>query len=85
MPEDTVFDSTDKGTFRPIAKLILKQGDTFTLQLPDWDLPRVVSFNLERIHLFLSCARDREDLSKSPFNYYFKLCFIKDCLVLVTD
>jgi hypothetical protein len=29
MPEDTIFDSTNKGTLRPNVKLILKQGDTF--------------------------------------------------------
>jgi hypothetical protein len=38
MPEDTVFDSTDKGTLRPNAKPISKQGDTFSpMQLPNWD------------------------------------------------
>jgi hypothetical protein len=37
MPEDTVFDSTDKGTLRPNTKLISKQGDTFKpIQLPNW-------------------------------------------------
>jgi hypothetical protein len=37
MPEDTVFDSTDKGTLRPNAKPISKQGDTFKpMQLPNW-------------------------------------------------
>jgi hypothetical protein len=29
MPEDIVFDSTDKGTLRPNAKLIRKKGDAF--------------------------------------------------------
>ena len=38
MPEDTVFDSTDKGTLRPNEDPIRKQGDTFKpMQLPDWD------------------------------------------------
>jgi hypothetical protein len=37
MPEDTVFDSTDKGTLRPNAKPISKQGDTFKpMKLPSW-------------------------------------------------
>ena len=37
MPEDTVFDSTDKGTLRPNAKPISKQGDTFKpIRLPNW-------------------------------------------------
>jgi hypothetical protein len=37
MPEDTVFDSTDKGTLRPNAKPISKQGDTFKpMRLPNW-------------------------------------------------
>ena len=35
MPEDTVFDPTDKGTLRPDAKLLRKKGDTFKpLNLP---------------------------------------------------
>jgi hypothetical protein len=38
MPEDTVFDSTDKGTLRPNTKLLRKKGDTFNpMQLPYWD------------------------------------------------
>ena len=37
MPEDTVFDSTDKGTLRPNAKPLRKKGDVFTpMQLPNW-------------------------------------------------
>jgi hypothetical protein len=37
MPEDTVFDSTDKGTLRPNAKPLRKKGDAFTpMQLPNW-------------------------------------------------
>jgi hypothetical protein len=37
MPEDTVFNFTDKGTLRPNAKLISKQGDTFKpIKLPSW-------------------------------------------------
>jgi len=37
MPEDTIFDSTDKGTLRPNAKPISKQGDTFKpMRLPNW-------------------------------------------------
>ena len=37
MPEDTVFDSTDKGTLRPNEDPIYKQGDTFKpMQLPNW-------------------------------------------------
>ena len=38
MPEDTVFDSTDKGTLRPNAKPIRKKGNAFKpMQLPNWD------------------------------------------------
>jgi len=38
MPEDTVFDSTDKGTLRPNEDPICKQGATFKpMQLPNWD------------------------------------------------
>jgi hypothetical protein len=38
MPEDTIFDSTNKGTLRPNAKPISKQGDTFSpIQLLNWD------------------------------------------------
>jgi hypothetical protein len=29
MPEDTVFDSTDRGTLRPNAKPLRKKGDAF--------------------------------------------------------
>jgi hypothetical protein len=37
MPEDTVFDYTDKGTLRPNAKSLQKKGDTFQpMQLPDF-------------------------------------------------
>jgi hypothetical protein len=37
MPEDTVFDSTDKGTLRPNEDPIRKQGGTFKpIQLPNW-------------------------------------------------
>ena len=37
MPEDTIFDSTDKGTLRPNAKPLRKKGDAFTpMQLPNW-------------------------------------------------
>lgn len=48
MPEDTVFDSTDKGTLRPNAKPLRKKGDAFTpMQLPNWsweiNLPENVS------------------------------------------
>ncbi len=41
MPEDTVFDPTDKGALRPKAKLIRKKGDSFEpMQLPyfDWEI-----------------------------------------------
>ena len=35
MPEDTVFDSTDKGTLRPNAKPLRKKGDAFKpMELP---------------------------------------------------
>ena len=38
MPEDTVFDSTDKGTLRPNANPIWKKGNAFKpMQLPNWD------------------------------------------------
>jgi len=48
MPEDTTFDSTDKGTLRPNAKPLRTKGDTFTpMQLPNfsWEitLPENVS------------------------------------------
>jgi hypothetical protein len=37
MPEDTVFDLTDKGTLRPNAKPLRKKGDVFKpLNLPDF-------------------------------------------------
>jgi hypothetical protein len=42
MLEDTVFDSTDKGTLRPNAKPLRKKGDAFNLvKLPDfsWEIP----------------------------------------------
>ena len=41
MPEDTVFDSTDKGTLRPNKDPLHKQGSTFKpIQLPqfDWEI-----------------------------------------------
>jgi hypothetical protein len=48
MPEDTVFDPTNKGTLRPRAKPIRKKGDSFKpMQLPNWgweiNLPEDVS------------------------------------------
>ena len=48
MPEDTVFDSTDKGTLRPNAKPLRTKGDAFyPMKLPDfgWEitLPEEVS------------------------------------------
>jgi hypothetical protein len=37
MPEDTVFDPTDKGTLRPNAKPLQKKGDHFEpMILPEW-------------------------------------------------
>jgi hypothetical protein len=56
MPEDTVFDSTDKGTLRPNKDLLGKTGDTFKpMKLPDWDyqitLPKHVSLD-DLISLF---------------------------------
>jgi Transposase IS4 len=41
MPEDTVFDSTDKGTLRPDAKPLRTKGDAFyPMKLPDfgWEI-----------------------------------------------
>jgi len=41
MPEDTTFDSTDKGTLRPLAKPLRTKGDTFIpMELPDfgWEI-----------------------------------------------
>ena len=41
MPEDTVFDSTDKGTLRPDAKPLRAKGDAFyPMKLPDfgWEI-----------------------------------------------
>ena len=48
MPEDTIFDSTDKGTLRPNENPLRNQGDSFKpMQLPDWgweiNLPNNVS------------------------------------------
>ena len=48
MPEDTVFDSTDKGTLRPNEDPLRNQGDTFKpMELPNWgweiNLPNNVS------------------------------------------
>jgi hypothetical protein len=48
MPEETVFDSTDKGTLRPNTKPLRKKGDAFyPMKLPDfgWEivLPENVS------------------------------------------
>ena len=48
MPEETIFDPTDKGTLRPNAKPLQKKGDTFQpMKLPDfsWEiiLPEHVS------------------------------------------
>ena len=38
MPEDTVFDPTDKGTLRPNAKPLRVKGDAFyPMKLPDFD------------------------------------------------
>jgi hypothetical protein len=50
MPEDTTFNSTNKGTLRPDAKPLRMKGDTFTpMQLPNfsWEitLPENVSPN----------------------------------------
>jgi hypothetical protein len=37
MPEDTVFDSTNKGTLRPNEDPLRKQGELFKpMQLPNW-------------------------------------------------
>jgi hypothetical protein len=37
MPEDTIFDSTDKGTLRPNENPLRNQGDLFKpMQLPNW-------------------------------------------------
>ena len=41
MPEDTIFNSTDKGTLRPNENPLRKKGDTFKpMQLPDfgWEI-----------------------------------------------
>ena len=41
MPDDTVFDSTDKGTLRPNEDPLRKQGSAFKpMQLPqfDWEI-----------------------------------------------
>jgi len=48
MPENTIFDSTNKGTLRPKENLILKTGNTFIpMKLPSWrweiNLPEDVS------------------------------------------
>jgi hypothetical protein len=37
MPKDTIFDSTNKGTLRPNAKLLRKKGDAFKpMKLPEF-------------------------------------------------
>jgi hypothetical protein len=56
MPEQTIFDPTNKGTLRPNAKPIRKKGDKFEpMKLPNWDweihLPDTVSPD-EPISLF---------------------------------
>ena len=41
MPEDTIFDSTDKGTLRPNAKPLRAKGDVFKpMKLPNfaWEI-----------------------------------------------
>ena len=41
MPEDTIFDSIDKGTLCPNTKLLRTKGDTFKpIELPDfgWEI-----------------------------------------------
>jgi hypothetical protein len=48
MPEDTIFDSTDKGTLRPNEDPLRNQGDIFKpMELPNWgweiNLPNNVS------------------------------------------
>ena len=50
MPEETIFDPTDKGTLRPNAKPLRKKGDAFfPMNLPDfsWEitLPEEVSID----------------------------------------
>jgi hypothetical protein len=57
MPEDIVFDPTDKGTLRPNTTLLQKKGDAFKpMELPDFDwditLPENVSLD-DSITLFI--------------------------------
>ena len=47
MPEDTVFDSTDKGTLRPNEDPLQKKGDTFKpMKLPHWDWEIILPENV---------------------------------------
>jgi hypothetical protein len=47
MPEDTVFDSTDKGTLRPDEDPLRTKGDAFKpMQLPNWDLEIILPENV---------------------------------------
>jgi hypothetical protein len=47
MPEDTIFDSTDKGTLRPNENPLQKKGDAFKpMQLPNWDWEIILPENV---------------------------------------
>jgi hypothetical protein len=47
MPEDTVFDSTDKGTLQPNEDPLRTKGDAFKpMQLPNWDLEIILPENV---------------------------------------
>jgi hypothetical protein len=47
MPEDTLFDSTDKGTLRPNEDPLQKKGDAFKpMKLPYWDWEIILPENV---------------------------------------
>jgi hypothetical protein len=84
MPEDTIFDSTDKGTLRPHAKPLQTKGDTFyPINLPDfgWEitLPEDVSAD-DPITLFtMYYPPEIMDLIVEKTNQYERVPQDKSC------
>ena len=79
MPEDTVFDSTNKGTLRPNAKPLWTKGDAFyPIKLPDfgWEitLPEEVSID-DPITLFTMYYPPKimDLIIKKTNKYYWEL------------
>ena len=65
MPEDTIFDLTNKGTFRPKGKPLQKNGDVFYfMNLPNFNnkihLLEHVTVTLTSLSLFLPCIIHRK-------------------------